>query len=245
MEVRMRETEERQEKNIITEKFNANSSNRRSSCTRASARRSKSKESVISPIYNFKDYLGVSVRLAKEIMSYPLLKQAWMKVEGERNAFSKLVNYNVYYLIEKESYSEENIITPGGRDMCLYNTFPDDNKLLLTFSSNELTDSFFPAVLYIFFCFNRLDGLIHSFTEYFNSGNENLIETQDGYKLYSPILETPSAIHKALESDPHPMVYAALTSAAQSDNDIFWTETEAVIFNEQDGLSLIMQEGED
>ena len=239
----MAKGEDIQPKKIITTNLNSNSAN----CRRTNpSRRTGSKRCLKQTIYKDKDYFAMAVSMAKEIMSYPLLKQAWIRAEGDEGEGSRrLINDNLYYLINDKGFNENNILTPGGRDMELYSAFIDNNKFYLTYSSNEFSDSFFPAVLYVFFCFNRLDGLIHSFTEIYNSSNENHIATDEGYKLYNPILKVPAAIHKVLESDPHPMVYAALTSLTPLDKDIFWSETGSVIFNEQDGPNLIMQEEED
>ena len=165
-----------------------------------------------------------SLELTREVMAYPLLKAAWTRTDGsEDKAFRVLFNHNLYFFLEKDCFSDDNIITPEGTGLYLADAFIDDNHLMLPYMLDDPADLPFPSILYIFFCFKDWNVPVYSFTEY--------VEVPDFDDGHCPVLKVPKTILKALETDPHPMVYIALSSPSPSFEKDFWTCTSAVRFN--------------
>ncbi len=193
-------------------------------------RRIKSRRSALSITRYHNKLYDTALEFTRHIMSYPLLKKAWIKAEGDENkAFRELFKHNLYYFLEKEGFSDENIITPNGKDLYFYLAFIDDNLLMLTFSSDEPEDPIFPATLYAFICFNRIEGCVYSFTEFVKAP-----EFGDGG--YCTAIKVPEYLYKALEREPHPYVCIALTSTTQTDDKVFWTYTGTGRFNDPDRI---------
>ena len=75
-----------------------------------SKRLTNSKGSALSITRYHNKLFDTAAELTRQVMSYPLLKEAWIKAEGNENkACHALTNHNIYYFLEKEGFSKENI----------------------------------------------------------------------------------------------------------------------------------------
>ena len=226
-------------KNIQQRMLNSNSdSNKNKRKNTNSHSRINSRESVVSITRYQNKLYDKALEFTREVMAYPLLKKAWVQEEeSENQAFSALFEYNLYYLLKKEGFSTENVITPSGKDLYMPVAFMDDNLLDLAFKTEEPEDQMFPAILYIFMCFEKEGRNIYSFADFIKHRN-----LDEGHCV---TMKVPEYICEALKREPHPMCYIALTRPNPPDAKDFWTCTSAVLLDEPDDYFPIDEEDED
>jgi hypothetical protein len=209
---------------IITKQFSSTLKNGVLRLHSTYPRRMKCRGSIPSPYGNGRDFIAMAAGLAKQVMSYPVLKQVWIDETGsEGDAFAQLVNDNLYFF-NKTGFNNENVVTPGGIYLYLNHAFCENDNFLIGFYLDELADSIFPAILYIFFCFDEADVPVYSHTE--------IIKTPGEDQIYLLDFRLPEPIPDAAGSYPHPMIYIALTAMKPCKEKIYWSATGAVRFGD-------------
>jgi len=186
---------------------------------------------------NFKDvshklHFYYSMKIAKEVFSFPDIKEAWNKsnMPGKRG-YNRMITANIA-LLKDNLPSIENIITPKGRALLLDITELDNKGIKYSFGMAGLIKPPF-VLIFVFMLFNPVESVkslceIRSSRFHFNPElaekvkNKNENSKYDYEYIFCDILKTH------LKRFNNVILYAAVVGTPTIKGKAWWTSTVAL-----------------
>ncbi|HEY6906271.1 MAG TPA: hypothetical protein VI230_02335, partial [Ignavibacteriaceae bacterium] len=162
-----------------------------------------------------------AVRLAKSIISEPVLKEIWSiaAVDGT-TPYHRAIKFNMR-LAGGSSLTIRNKITPGGLPLKLSSASISGGILYLSFNCQANPNLKFPAELFMYFSFEKGDKLIIPLSSVIEIPSQNL--------KYNLEVSLGGRMKKLLIKDPHPILFIALAGGTVYKKSVYWTDTEAAV----------------
>ena len=183
-------------------------------------RPSKIKISRTAKAVSARKNFAATVIISKAANSIPIIKEIWRSAKTEGSSpFQKLMSYNGQK-VNKGQLTLSNIITPAGLYLKLNSVSFQNNKLNFDYSFPEAADQKFPLKMFACLYFQKY------FRKVLTLENEIAEPSPDGNYIISVSLDVNFT--RALNADPHPIIYLALAGAVAFKKKFYWTDTAAV-----------------
>jgi hypothetical protein len=163
---------------------------------------------------------AMTVKFAKEVNSFPGLKEIWSisKAEGS-NSFQKIIKNNAK-LLAGGALTPINRITPGGSALKIISASVLNRVLNLSFTFPVNDNIKFPVTLYLFFFFKKDKKSVYAISEKISAPIVN-----NNYNLE---ISLKSEIKKSLIKDSHPVIYTAIAGGTTYKKKVYWTSTASI-----------------
>ncbi len=160
---------------------------------------------------------GMSVKLAKKLITDPKLKEVWAaaKIEGT-NSYHRIIKYNCN-LINEGSLTDRNNITPDGEFLKIDSASLQNQVLHLTLNCPDESNLVFPAKLSILYYFGKEKNPLVL--------TETTIPDSSAGGIYEMDIQPGKSIVRLLNESPDALLFTALVSETPRKKKAYWTST--------------------
>ncbi len=159
---------------------------------------------------------AASVLMSKTINRQPVLKELWKIADIKASSpYQKMMAFNTKRS-DNGYLTTSNGITPGGIRLVINSALVEDNYLNLNFNLPTVDNIIFPAKLFAFMYFKKLNVL-------FALSDDLQDPSPDASYTLNISLDTES--RKALKKDVNPLIYVAVVGSTQFKEKEYWSGT--------------------